>query len=217
MRLLHGLALIGIVAVLPLVNPGCSKYGEGSPCSTDNTDPITHVSDDCEDGLVCTPSNMLQTCSDSAICCPPAGQTATSPACILGNGSANCGNGGNGGDTSGSNTGGSGGGTGGSGGSTGTGGHIDCPHDECEKGLALIAGEQQNLGQGGADMLPICSFCVNTICAEGVHPECCMHGWDGYCVGFVKSVCLLDTCGGGTGGAGGSGGMSSGGGGTGGT
>jgi uncharacterized membrane protein YgcG len=213
MRLIHAFALLGIITLAPLVNPaGCSKYGEGSPCSTDNTDPVTHISDDCDDGLVCTPANMLQICSDSAICCPPPGQTTTSPACIPG--APQCGTGGNGGMTMGSNVGGFSSGGGGNGGTGGSSGPPTCPHDECTVGVSLLEGSFTKQGK----TFPFCTDCVNTICA--MDASCCTHAWDEFCVDKVKSVCKLTICEdsgtGGNGGSGGSGGMSSGGGGSGG-
>jgi hypothetical protein len=199
MRLIHAFALLGIVTLGPLANPGCTKYGEGSPCAIENTDPVTHISNDCEDGLVCTPAGMLQACNDSPICCPPQGQTVTSPACIAGT-TPDCSTGGSGGMNS-NNVGGFG----------GSGGKIPCAHDLC------LAGDR---------LLPACDPCVPTVCATD--PTCCEHAWDDICVSRAVSLCKGLECnasgGGGTGGTGGTaghGGMSSGGnggnGGTGGT
>src|SRR4051794_20994027 len=81
MRPIHALAVIGLLALLPLGNPGCNKYGEGEPCSHLN-DNIDGTSNDCDDGLVCTRAQDLGNCNNSDICCPPAG--ATNPACVKG-------------------------------------------------------------------------------------------------------------------------------------
>ena len=107
--------------------PSCGKQGEGERCDQANGD------EDCEDGLVCTSKQDLQTSSD--ICCPPAGVEPTDLACIPGSladagvGGSSTGGAGGAGGTGGSSTGGAGGAggtggssTGGAGGAGGTGG-----------------------------------------------------------------------------------------------
>ncbi len=170
MRLIHALALVGVALLVPIGNPGCSKYGEGSICDPDNTDPQTGISDDCEDGLLCTTG----LCADArGICCPPPGHNITSPAC-----EGMCGN-----STGGNNAGGMMG-LGGFGGGTVT----KCPHDECTMGQPLVDGTNPVMSGGATAMPePICSPCVNMIC--DMDPFCCSHAWDQYCVADVTSVC----------------------------
>ncbi|HVY49369.1 MAG TPA: hypothetical protein VHB21_25935 [Minicystis sp.] len=182
MRIRYALVLLTAVAAVPLVNPGCSKYGEGQPCSVDNNDPVTGISNDCQDGLVCFPAGQLHNCNDTDICCPPSG--ATNPACIPG--ALNCGTGGGGGSTGASSLGGFGG-TSGTGGTGGTGGMSGCAHDKCV---------------AGAKLDPACNDCVAAVCDQD--PICCVHAWDATCVSEVNDTCSKkDRCNAGTGGSGG--------------
>ncbi len=213
MRLIHAMALVGLAVLVPVSNPGCSKYGEGAICDPLNNDPQTNISNDCDDGLVCTPG----LCASTAICCPPPGHAVTSPACN--NMLANCGTGG-GNNTGGMNPGTSVGGFG-TGGSGGGGAPPTCPHDQCEVGVQLLDGFETINHKSQ----PICSVCVNLICdGDGTaeHPgdmSCCTHAWDVQpCVNKVASICNLSCnlgTGGGsggsttTGGGGGAGGSSS--------
>lgn len=56
----------------------CSNNGEGERCQTANN------SDDCENGLICLPANLVNpTYSSSDRCCPVDRSKATHPACTL--------------------------------------------------------------------------------------------------------------------------------------
>jgi hypothetical protein len=114
---------------------GCPRQGEGERCDLANGE--SGEDSDCDDGLVCTDSQILGTSSD--ICCPTPLSAATHPACIPQTGSA----GGSGGSTSTSGTGGSTStsGTGGSGGAGGAGG---------AGGTGGSGGSGGSAGSGGA-------------------------------------------------------------------
>ncbi len=82
-RLFTFLSVPLLVAFAALV--ACQNESEGYPCSTKNNN------DDCADGLVCvTPPNPGAT-NAPAVCCPQAGQPATTPECSL-NGQVDAGN-----------------------------------------------------------------------------------------------------------------------------
>jgi hypothetical protein len=66
-------------ALLPALAsfPGCSSESEGQPCS------LANGNNDCNNGLICeTPPNGNAT-NAPAVCCPPAGQPASTPQCSL--------------------------------------------------------------------------------------------------------------------------------------
>ncbi len=89
LRRLLPLALAFPVALLQLAS-GCSRQGEGERCSHLNNDPTTGESNDCAEGLVCTPGSTLG--SNTDICCLSNGQS-TVPACVPGGSSTGSGGG----------------------------------------------------------------------------------------------------------------------------
>jgi hypothetical protein len=181
MRLVHVLALAAAVALVPVANPGCSKYGEGSICDPNNTDPQTGISNDCLDGLVCTPG----LCTDAAgICCPPAGHNITSPACqgmcAQGTGGAN-----SGGSTTHTND------VGGF-----SPGNMKCPHDQCVIGVPLIAGYNLPMGKMCTDN----GQCAkDEACADGMCEKTCATDKDctvsdQRCINTLCRVAICSTC-----------------------
>ena len=128
-------------------------------------------------------------CSGSYLCTSKAGYDGptgigTPNGAVLGGTTG--GGGGGGGGTPDMGTGGGGGGTPDMSPGGGGGGGTTCSHAICSTGTKLVSG---------------CDPCATKICAADSF--CCNNSWDATCVGEVKTVCGLTTCGGGTGGGGG--------------
>jgi hypothetical protein len=114
-------AALAMTLAAALSAPGCGLQREGERCSLKN------YSDDCSEGLVCTPGIELND-AQSDICCPVSG-VSDHPACIPGglttsasSSGATTGAGGGGGGEGGAGGMGGAGGTGGTGGMGGAGG-----------------------------------------------------------------------------------------------
>lgn len=75
LRLASFLAVAVVSALIGLA--ACSNESEGQPCS------LFNGNNDCNNGLVCeTPPNLGAT-NAPTVCCPPAGQPASTPECSL--------------------------------------------------------------------------------------------------------------------------------------
>jgi hypothetical protein len=75
-------ALAGVIAV----GSGCSNQWEGERCTAISNDPnpSTNGTQDCQDGLVCISAINIQATGDYDRCCPANLASATVEACMMG-------------------------------------------------------------------------------------------------------------------------------------
>jgi hypothetical protein len=83
-------AILALVASMPLGMAGCNNQGEGERCTFfKGGDAGENGTDECSSGLVCVPTSYYTSITattggvgELGVCCPPAGTPATSAACM---------------------------------------------------------------------------------------------------------------------------------------